>query len=119
MAIISGHQGNRKCSTHFQQCLVDGFLGLNTIFLDLQIEIALTKHGLVGSRNLGSLIQTTGFYQTWNLTVEATTQGYQALTAIGKYCFVNPGLVIEALQGSCSNQPTKILVSFLVFNQRY
>ena len=75
MAIITGHHRDRKRLTHFPQSMVDGLLGLNSVVLDLQIKIALTKHGLICARNLGSLIQVTCLYQTWDLAVEAAAQG--------------------------------------------
>ena len=118
VAIIRGHQGDRELPAHFPQRLINGLLGLNTIVLNLQIEITLAKHGHKGARNPGGLIKATCLYQTRDLTVKASAQGDQAFAAIGKNLLVHPGLVVETLQMSRGNESTKIMVSLTVLCQQ-
>ena len=97
VAVVTGHQGDRKPLAHVQKYLIDLLLLLEAVILHLQKKIIRTENFKIFTSRLLSLLDAPLLDVTWNFTMQASTQSDKALAAFFEDLFIYARLIIEAV----------------------
>src|SRR5438270_8205218 len=100
MTVVGGHQRNPKICLKAEKIRVDAMLHLQSLILDLQKEVLLTKDVGVLRRGRSCSVILLFHQALGDFALQATGKGNQSLRVFGKKPLTDSRLVIKAVKGS-------------------
>jgi hypothetical protein len=114
VAIVGGHQRNRKEFPQFDQFLIGSLLFIETVFHDLEIKIFLSEHVPVFFGHPLRACSVSLEQKRGDFAVQARAHADKTLAVTGQEFLVHAGLVVKPFQISGGGKLHEVFVSVAV-----